>query len=134
MGVRHLPRAWKSFAKRFLTHGGLLPALSHLSKRGVAILRYHSVQPEPGRYEYSIGSGIIHSCKVFQEQMEIVARHYVPVTLDDILKFLLGETAPPRRSVAVTFDDGYADNYEFALPVLARAGVPAAFYVAVGSI
>jgi peptidoglycan/xylan/chitin deacetylase (PgdA/CDA1 family) len=92
------------------------------------------VQPDRGRYENSIGKGIIHSLQAFREQMEILARHYAPVTMDDLLGFVSEQKEIPPKSVAVTFDDGFADNYEFALPVLAHAGIPASFYIAVGSI
>jgi peptidoglycan/xylan/chitin deacetylase (PgdA/CDA1 family) len=36
----------------------------------------------------------------------------------------------PRRAVAITFDDGYADNAELALPILLRQELTAAFFVA----
>ena len=38
----------------------------------------------------------------------------------------------PRRAVAITFDDGYRDNHDEALPVLHRHGMPATFFVASG--
>src|SRR5262249_348286 len=61
-------------------------------------------------------------------------RHYEPVTLDDLAAFVRGERAMPRRCVAVTFDDGFADNFEIAAPILNRAGIKAAFYITVGCI
>jgi peptidoglycan/xylan/chitin deacetylase (PgdA/CDA1 family) len=42
--------------------------------------------------------------------------------------------APPKKSVALTFDDGYADNVRFALPVLAELGFGATVFVIVGRV
>jgi peptidoglycan/xylan/chitin deacetylase (PgdA/CDA1 family) len=41
----------------------------------------------------------------------------------------LAEGRLPRRAAIVSFDDGYRDNHDVALPLLRRAGVPAAFFV-----
>ena len=38
----------------------------------------------------------------------------------------------PSRAAAITFDDGYADNHDTALPLLARHGLPACFFIATG--
>lgn len=44
----------------------------------------------------------------------------------------LGDGTLPARALAITFDDGYADNHDVALPVLQRHGMSAAFFVATG--
>jgi peptidoglycan/xylan/chitin deacetylase (PgdA/CDA1 family) len=94
---------------------------------------YHSVMDRPEQHGASFG-GIIHPTSVFAGQMEIVARHYHPVSLDDVVEMLEGRKSLPKRAVAVTFDDGYTDNYEIAAPVLNQFGIRAAFYVVVNSI
>jgi peptidoglycan/xylan/chitin deacetylase (PgdA/CDA1 family) len=109
-------------------------ALARIGPRRAVILRYHSVQSVPADYANTIGEGIIHSEAVFKQQMEVVARRFNPVTMDDITSWLEGAAPLPMRAVAITFDDGFADNYETAAPILARYGLRAAFYVSVGSI
>src|SRR5262245_8477554 len=111
---------WKRWVKKGLVGSNLLAVAQRLRGPRTLILRYHSVQPEPGRYENSLGRGIVHAETVFAEQMEWVARRYEPVTLDDLAAAVAGQRPMPRRGVAITFDDGYADNYQVALPVLNR--------------
>jgi peptidoglycan/xylan/chitin deacetylase (PgdA/CDA1 family) len=44
----------------------------------------------------------------------------------------LAQDSLPARALAITFDDGYADNYQVAMPILQRHGLCATFYVATG--
>jgi len=67
----------------------------------------------------------------FAEHVEVVAENYEPIRLGDLVAALrAGE--PPSQAVAITFDDGYADNLGAAKPVLERNGVPATVFVASG--
>ncbi len=69
--------------------------------------------------------------KMFDWQMELLSRHFRPVSLFEALKASQeGRLAP--GTVCVTFDDGYADNVEVALPILKRWGIPATFFIATG--
>lgn len=53
------------------------------------------------------------------------------VTPDQVHDALVGDRGP-RRFVCFTFDDGYADNYRYALPIFRRFGAPMTVYVATG--
>ena len=77
---------------------------------------------------------IMHSSGVFRQQMGVLARDFNPVTLDDALDFVRGAKTLKGRPVVVTFDDGYTDNSEIAVPILNQVGVPATFYIAVESV
>jgi peptidoglycan/xylan/chitin deacetylase (PgdA/CDA1 family) len=67
----------------------------------------------------------------FDRLMALIARSFNVVTLGEALSSIRRGALPPR-SLVVTFDDGYADNEEVALPILARYGLAATFFVASG--
>jgi peptidoglycan/xylan/chitin deacetylase (PgdA/CDA1 family) len=111
----------------------MLRLAARLRGKGAAILMYHSVLDDPAQVENSLG-GIALNRQVLQGQMELLAREFHPVTLDQVLRFVNGAEDLPERAVAVTFDDGYTDNYEVAMPILNRVGIPAAFYATIDCI
>jgi len=105
----------------------LLTLLSPGGRRGrLSILIYHRVLPEPD----PLLSGDPDAAR-FRWQMELLARHFNPLPLPEAVQRLREGTLPPRAA-CVTFDDGYADNAEVALPILQSVGVPATFFIAVG--
>ena len=120
----------KSVARQVLLNSGVLRWAARLRETGAAILMYHSVVEDPNQFSDSLGA-ITHSTRVFQEQMELLARNFVPVDLLRIREFLEGARELPARAVAVTFDDGYHDNHTTAMPILDKLGIPAAFYLTV---
>lgn len=63
--------------------------------------------------------------------MGIVVRAFTVLTLGDALR-LRAAACLPARALVISFDDGYADNAEIALPILMRHGLRATFFVASG--
>jgi peptidoglycan/xylan/chitin deacetylase (PgdA/CDA1 family) len=120
----------RDLAKRTLLGSGLLRLAAGIHGTGAAILMYHAVQEDPSQQADSLG-GIIHSRQVFRQQMELLARGFKPLSLDNLAILLRTEEKIPARSVVVTFDDGYRDNFENAMPILNQVGIAAAFYVTV---
>jgi len=92
------------------------------------ILMFHRVLPQPDPL-------LPHDVDVntFDWQMGLIKHCFTPLSLTEAAHRLRTGTLPPR-SVCVTFDDGYADNYHFALPVLKKYDIPATVFVAVGFI
>lgn len=63
--------------------------------------------------------------------MRLVAGSFHVMTLGDAA-LRLSKRELPARAVVITFDDGYADNAEVALPILERYRLPATFFVSTG--
>jgi peptidoglycan/xylan/chitin deacetylase (PgdA/CDA1 family) len=77
-----------------------------------------------------------HLCvdpKNFSEQLEVLANAARPTSLATLTADLINGTMD-RRSVAVTIDDGYADTFTEALPLLDRHDTPATVFVTTGFI
>ena len=90
------------------------------------VLIYHRVLPAPDpMYPYD------PDVAAFRRQMEALREDFHVVRLADAVS-QLGRGTLPARTVAVTFDDGFADNATCALPVLAGLGLPATFFIATG--
>src|SRR5215216_2800912 len=93
---------------------------------GALILGYHRVEHLiHDEYEVSV------TPQHFAEQMEILRKHAHPISLRELVQDLKKGSVQPR-SVAVTFDDGYADNLYQAEPILEKYSIPAMVFVCTG--
>jgi peptidoglycan/xylan/chitin deacetylase (PgdA/CDA1 family) len=94
--------------------------------RAVPVLMYHHVSPAPGL--------VTIAPENFRAQMRWLAGHgYTTIGCDDLARFIQGEPLQ-AKSVLLTFDDGYLDNYVYAHPILAEFGLKAALFVITGRI
>jgi len=94
-------------------------------RRRAVVLCYHSVDPS-----ISFASA---SPKLFTEHLSWLHDTCDVVSLDRIRE-LAGQEERQRPAVAITFDDGYADNYTHAFPHLADLQLPATFFITTGLI
>ena len=69
----------------------------------------------------------------FAAHLDILSRYATPLPLDELVRRAHAGSLP-ERAVAITFDDGYADNLEAAVPLLERYGLPATIFIATGAI
>lgn len=92
----------------------------------LSIVIYHRVLPEADHF-LNDGSNI----QSFDRQLRYLTRNFHVLSLSEAVAHLRAATLP-ARAVCITFDDGYADNAEIALPLLQKYGVSATFFVATG--
>lgn len=88
------------------------------------IICYHRVKNEADSY--------LRPTKVsdFDHQMGYLSTQYHPMSLERMVQCLRDGVILPPRAIAITFDDGYRDNYESAYPVLQKYRVPATIFLA----
>jgi peptidoglycan/xylan/chitin deacetylase (PgdA/CDA1 family) len=95
------------------------------------LLGHHRVRPLAGESAHRGDVELVSATpEEFAWQVAYLARHFEPVTCRQIADALDGRRDLPARAVAITFDDGYADFIEYALPILRNAAVPATMFVA----
>ena len=114
--------------RALLRMGGYVVTRAVLPSRRLAILRYHAIcDPRAGYAD----PGICVSPAAFERHVAYLASNYSVLPLTEAVGILRRGTSLPRNAVAITFDDGYADNLE-AARTIARHGATATFYITAG--
>ncbi|TYR75982.1 polysaccharide deacetylase family protein [Rossellomorea vietnamensis] len=105
----------------------------------IPILTYHRILSQEDMEKAHYIDGEVNSMIVFTEEF---AKHmkylhdngYETLTLKELYAFLNGEIDVPDKSVVLTFDDGFKDNYEEAYPIMKKYGFKAANFIVTGAI
>lgn len=118
----------KQLIFRFLCWAKLPFLFRWLHRDHVAVLMYHGVMPD--EVAQAEGDSLQVKASDFRQQMEFLKKHYEVCSLHEAYAHL-GEPGPKPRAV-VTFDDGYANNYLSAFPILRELGIPATIFVVTG--
>lgn len=117
----------RDFAAEVLAQGGMTsPARRHLGR--LVIVTFHRVLPEQFRSRYHI-PGIVVTPEELDWTIRYLRRSYTIGRLDHVHGRHEAGDAPSKPFVAITFDDGYADNFTYARPILEKHGVKATFFV-----
>jgi peptidoglycan/xylan/chitin deacetylase (PgdA/CDA1 family) len=124
----HVSRLVKSTIAHGLHITGLLDVLVRwrLRKSGI-VLMYHRVLPA-GADSFS-SPAIVVTPETFALHMRVLGRTLHTLSAREFGAALTGGTLPARTCL-VTFDDGWFDNHQYALPILEREKVPALMFVA----
>lgn len=120
----------KDFARKCLYASGAL-GLYHRVRNAdsLTVVMFHrTLRPDDPRWascdpDYTLGEDL------FVASLAFFKRHYRVVSLDEVLRARRDGTALPPRALLITFDDGWLDNADYAMPALQRAGLPAVMFV-----
>lgn len=124
-----------SLLKSGLHFSGVLKLLRALARNPRAlVLRYHSVAATEEQATLYLDHGLTITPEAFERQLQFLQSRYTIVPLQDLVQRLRQGLPPYNRAIAITFDDGFRDNYTYAFPLLRRYQVPATFYLTTGCI
>lgn len=97
------------------------------------ILMYHYVHPPPSMKNDLLGYRLSVSPADFTTQMDWLSLHgFHPVDFNDVRAYFAGSQPLPAKPLVITLDDGYADLYTTAFPILAAHGFKAVAYIVSG--
>ncbi|WP_081923290.1 polysaccharide deacetylase family protein [Clostridium amazonitimonense] len=89
----------------------------------IPVLMYHSVKEKKT-------SEVVLTKKTFDKQLKYLKTNgFKTLTLDELYDYIKNGKEIPRKSVVLTFDDGYKDNYEIVYPLLKQYGFKATIFV-----
>lgn len=94
---------------------------------GIPVLYYHSVLPES---ETPTKNEVIISPEKLKEELKIVqSLGYTTLTMSEVNDYITNNKPIPKKSILITFDDGYTDNYVHAFPILKELNMKATIFV-----
>ncbi len=124
---------FKSPRASFLAHTGFLDLYSAARRillgPQVAIIEYHHVAPEDNPLDTSNVD-----VEEFEKQIAFLRQSAEILPLEVLADRLRRRQAMRKRTVSITFDDGFKDNYRYAYPILRKYNLPATVFLATGYI
>jgi peptidoglycan/xylan/chitin deacetylase (PgdA/CDA1 family) len=93
--------------------------------RAPVILMYHAM----GGRDEAPSCYVIPQQRFLWQMLWLRFCRYRVISLSDLVGYLRADRLPPARAVVVTFDDGYADTYDLAFPILRRLRIPATVFL-----
>jgi peptidoglycan/xylan/chitin deacetylase (PgdA/CDA1 family) len=129
-----------SYAARMaISHALYYSGLLHLAvrlrlRRKVVVLAYHRVLTPEQRSRTASQEGMVVEDRTFARHLELLARRFRVLSLDEFAGHLDSRRPFDGPCCLITFDDGWIDNYENALPMLRSHRLPAVMFLPVNFI
>ena len=93
------------------------------------VIMYHRILPQNDSRYSTEEPGMIVEPETFSQHLRIFKNEFSMIPLIEWVNRVNRGLPVPSKSCAITFDDGWLDNYEYALPILETEQVPATFFV-----
>lgn len=123
--------ALKDMTRTVLYRSGVLGAWHRRrNKQALTVLMFHRVLPAGSDALAQSEREFVFSVEGFQKTLDFVARHYSVVDLAQVRAAIDSHGHLPVCPLLITFDDGWRDTVEYAMPELKKRGLPALLFVA----
>ncbi|HEX5664580.1 MAG TPA: polysaccharide deacetylase family protein [Xanthomonadaceae bacterium] len=120
----------KDLTRRFLYASGALPLYHRIRNTDtLTVVMFHRTLSADDPRWATCDPDYTLPREVFAQVIGFVHRHYNVVSVEQVLDARAGHSRLPPRALLLTFDDGWADNVDHALPELQRAGLPGLMFV-----
>ena len=106
------------------------PLVRHLIAQELIAPCYHMVSSDPPAHVRHL-----YPCPTidaFEQELEILLRHFRPISLSDLHKAVLECDRAPAGYFFLSFDDGFRELYDHIAPICLSKGIPATFFLTTG--
>jgi peptidoglycan/xylan/chitin deacetylase (PgdA/CDA1 family) len=119
----------KELLANLLYHSGLWRPVARLLPKGLVVLNYHRIRADRPAEPCLLDEGVFGPTQsVFERQVKWLKSNFEVLSESELLD-VCGAPEFRGRYAAITFDDGYRDNYDLAFPVLKAHAAPAIFFI-----
>ncbi len=105
-------------------------AAHRLVRHTLVVFNYHRIRPDDPSFVSDFDDDVFGpTVSRFAEQVGWLAERFDILSQEELIRAAGADRLPSRPSVAITFDDGYRDNFTLAYPILRRLHIPAIFFI-----